>query len=174
MHGKKQQAHSELDYSGLFAPSQSVEEPTEEQSPELLQRYVRGKKAAKKTAEINQAYQANIHAAYQVRTEIREGLTAGEDIHTLFLKACKAISLMTSDEEFYKQATESIVAVYGIGLQEPVPLSLALHETEERLSRLRGARDREREPGARKRLENAIKAHEERAEYLQNQINHKN
>ena len=46
------------------------------------------------------------------------------DIYSLFLKAVKAISLMTSNTVFYSQLEGDIRAIYGHGLLDPLPLQI--------------------------------------------------
>ena len=57
-------------------------------------------------------YQQNIKTSSQLQTEILKGVRAGEDIYSLFLKAVKAISLMTSNTVFYSQLEGDIRAIY--------------------------------------------------------------
>jgi hypothetical protein len=57
-------------------------------------------------------YQQNIKTSSQLQTEILKGARAGEDIYSLFLKAVKAISLMTSNTVFYSQLEGDIRAIY--------------------------------------------------------------
>jgi len=64
---------------------------------------------------IYREYQQNIKTSSQLQTEILKGARAGEDIYSLFLKACKAISLMTSNTVFYSQIEGDIRAIYGQG-----------------------------------------------------------
>jgi hypothetical protein len=58
-------------------------------------------------------YQQNIKTSSQLQTEILKGVRAGEDIYSLFLKAVKVISLMTSNTVFYSQIEGDIRAIYG-------------------------------------------------------------
>lgn len=48
-------------------------------------------------------YQQNIKLSEQLQTEILKGSEQGENIKILFLKAVKAISLMTGNNYFYSQ-----------------------------------------------------------------------
>jgi len=81
-------------------------------------------------------YQQNIKTSSQLQTEILKGARAGEDIYSLFLKAVKAISLMTSNTVFYSQLEGDIRAIYGQGLLDPLPLQIELQQVQERLKRL--------------------------------------
>ena len=103
----------------------------------------------------------------QLQADILKGVQAGTDIYSLFLKAVKAISLMTSNTAFYSQIEADIKNIYGIGLQLPAPLTLELMDTQERLDRLREAEQREPNIGSIKR---AITAHQNRITELEKQI----
>ena len=82
-----------------------------------LQRQAEANKAELERSRVVYAeYQSNIKASSQLQTEILKGLKQGEDIHTLFLKAVQAISLMTSNKLFYTQSKETLIAIYGKGV----------------------------------------------------------
>ena len=53
------------------------------------------------TKKIYTSYMDNMNMSRQLQIEILKGVTAGENIHTLFLKAAKAISAMTANSAFY-------------------------------------------------------------------------
>jgi len=112
-------------------------------------------------------YQQNIKTSSQLQTEILKGVRAGEDIYSLFLKAVKAISLMTSNTIFYSQIEGDIRAIYGQGLLEPLPLQIELQQVQERLKRLREAEERELEADSRERIKRAVTAHENRIAELE-------
>lgn len=123
----------------------------------------RRKKEIDETARIYEEYQQNIRLSGQLQTDVLNGVRTGENIYSLFLKACKAISFMTCNTVFYSQIEDSIEDIYGQGLLEPLPLSMELQKTQERLTRLRKALDKgEIEPDAKERIQRAIKAHEAR------------
>lgn len=103
-------------------------------------------------------YQQNMNTSSQLQTEILKGAKAGEDIYNLFLKAVKAISIMTSNKLFYDQLETDIIEIYGQGLSETIPLQMELQQTKERLTKLREAF--KREPA--ESIQRAIKAHEKR------------
>lgn len=115
-------------------------------------------------------YQQNIKTSSQLQTEILKGAKAGESVYSLLLKACKAISLMTSNSVFYSQLEGDIRAIYGQGLLDPLPLQIELQETQERLTRLREALNREIEPDAKDRIQRAVKAHEAKIADLESLI----
>ena len=115
-------------------------------------------------------YQQNIKTSSQLQTEILKGAKAGESVYSLLLKACKAISLMTSNSVFYSQLEGDIRAIYGQGLLDPLPLQIELQETQERLTRLREALNREIEPDAKDRIQRAVKAHETKIADLESLI----
>jgi len=112
-------------------------------------------------------YQQNIKTSSQLQTEILKGVRAGEDIYSLFLKAVKVISLMTSNTVFYSQIEGDIRAIYGQGLLEPLPLQIELQQVQERLKRLREAEERELEADSRERIKRAVTAHENRIAELE-------
>lgn len=115
-------------------------------------------------------YQQNIKTSSHLQTEILKGAKAGESVYSLLLKACKAISLMTSNSVFYSQLEGDIRAIYGQGLLDPLPLQIELQETQERLTRLREALNREIEPDAKERIQRAVKAHEAKIADLESLI----
>jgi len=115
-------------------------------------------------------YQQNIKTSSQLQTEILKGARAGEDIYSLFLKAVKAISLMTSNTVFYSQIEGDIRAIYGQGLLEPLPLQMELEGVQERLQKLREAEKREQASDSKERIHRAIQAHENRATELRGMI----
>ena len=137
----------------------------------------RGKKrqnaAANKQAEIYKAYQDNIKASGRLQTEILKGIKQGADGYSLFLKAVKAISLMTSDIMLYSQIEADIIAIHGAGLLQPAPLDMELDAVQARLERLREAEIRDGETeDTRRRIAAAIKAHEDRAENIRELLSH--
>ena len=115
-------------------------------------------------------YQQNIKTSSQLQTEILKGAKAGESVYSLLLKACKAISLMTSNSVFYSQLEGDIRAIYGQGLLDPLPLQIELQETQERLTRLREAEQRELDGDSKERIKRAIKAHEAKIADLESLI----
>ena len=133
-----------------------------------LQREADRRKAEKeRSLEVYKAYQNNIKAAGQLQAEILKGAKSGESIYTLFLKAAKAISLMTSNNLFYSQLQDDITAIYGAGLLETIPLQMELTATQERLRRLREAETREPQN---RNIQAAIKAHEQKERQIQSLI----
>ena len=109
--------------------------------------------------EVYKTYQENIKKSSQLQTDILKGLKAGEDVYSLFLKAAKAISLMTSNSLFYSQAEADLIAIYGRGLQEKPPLQMELQEAQKRLQRLLEAEQGEQPPDSRERIHRAVEAH---------------
>lgn len=110
-----------------------------------------------RTAAIYKEYQDNIRHAGELRAELIKGAQAGEDIYILFLKAIKAISLMTSDALFYTDIEKSIKYIYGEGFREPQALGELLRDIEGRREKLQRAVEQEEEPEARARLTAALK-----------------
>ena len=118
-------------------------------------------------------YQQNIKTSSQLQTEILKGAKAGESVYSLLLKACKAISFMTSNSVFYSQIEGDIKAIYGQGLLDPLPLQIELQEIQERLTRLREAEQRELDGDSKDRIKRAIKAHEAKIADLETLIQRK-
>lgn len=130
-----------------------------EQSKQLFLQVRQKKEEHKRLEEIYREYQDNIQKSSQLQTEILKGLREGEDIYILFLKAVKAISMMTSTEVFYTQVEKDLKSVYGKGLRERIPIELELREVKTRLERLVEAEKDEEDRDGRERIRNAIKAH---------------
>lgn len=84
-------------FNDLFTEP-APEEPKQTASP--------GQKLSR--AEVFKEYQDNIRKSKSLRSEITKGVNAGEDLKELFLKAVKAISLMTDDSLYYKNIEEKI------------------------------------------------------------------
>jgi hypothetical protein len=82
-------------------------------------------------------YQNNIRASNELQTEIIKGVKEGGRVYILFLKAAKAISHMTSENEFYTQIEADIAAIYGSGLLEPEPLRMEFEAAGGRIAKLR-------------------------------------
>ncbi len=133
------------EYKTLTEPKKPLETLTEGlEGIHKLQRQADAKKQdIDRSLAICREYQQNIKTSSQLQTEILKGVRAGEDIYSLFLKAVKAISLMTSNTVFYSQLEGDIRAIYGRGLLDPLPLQIELQQVQERLKRLREAEERE-------------------------------
>lgn len=112
-------------------------------------------------------YQQNIKTSSQLQTEILKGARAGEDIYSLFLKAVKAISLMTSNSLFYTQLEGDIRAIYGRGLQEAPAIDIELEQVVQRYIKLLEALEREQDGDSKDRIKRAIAAHENRIKELE-------
>lgn len=130
-----------VEYKTLTEPKKGLETLTDGlEGIHKLQRQADAKKQdIDRSLAICREYQQNIKTSSQLQTEILKGAKAGESIYSLFLKACKAISLMTSNTVFYSQLEGDIRAIYGQGLLDPLPLQIELQQTQERLTRLREA-----------------------------------
>lgn len=126
------------------------------------------------TLAIFQEYQEKIKRSGQLQTEILKGVKAGESIYNLFLKAVKAISLMTSNSLIYNQIEADTRAIYREGLQEQAPLQCELAEVQKRLTRLKEAHMEELEQDSRERIGRAIQAHEAKIARLQGKIDRAN
>lgn len=136
----------------------------------ILQRQADAKKQdIDRSLAIYKEYQQNTKTSSQLQNDILKGLKAGEDIYSLFLKATKAISLMTSNSVFYRETEENLKAIYGIGLQEKPPLQMELATVEDRLFHLEEATLWSTGDEL-LRIQKAIQAHEERATEIRKTI----
>lgn len=119
----------------------------------------REREAEQRSLEVYKTYQENIKTSSQLQTDILKGVKAGEDVFSLFLKAAKAVSLMTSNTVFYSQIEADLTAIYGRGLLYKPPLQKELQEAQTRLQRLTEAEKRETGTDSRERIKRAIEAH---------------
>lgn len=186
-----------LDFTGLFSQEESAESPVEpllgagainnpiepqkpvqgqinglerEQAKQLFLQATREQEDHRRSLEVYRTYQENIKTSSTLQTQILKGLKAGEDVYSLFLKAAKAISLMTSNSVFYSQTEEDLKAIYGRGLQEKPPLQIELEEVQGRLQKLTEAEKREKDSNSKERIQRAIQAHKDRATELRGMI----
>ena len=123
------------------------------------------KQTNEKTAELYRQEQENIKKAGDLIPEITKGILTADNPLTLLLKAIKCIGLMTGNNAFYDQSIQDIKAVYGIGLHDPQAIEIELQEIDSRLAKFWAA-IKDAAPEEQKSLEQAIKAHEQRIEYL--------
>lgn len=162
------------EYKTLTEPQKPVDGLTEglegQQAKKLYLDAQREREDHQRSLEVYRTYQENIKTSSHLQTEILKGLKAGEDVYSLFLKAAKAISLMTSNSLFYSQIEADIEAIYGRGLQHKPPLQKELQETQTRLQRLLEAGQREQPPDNRERIQRAIEAHRATIERLEDMI----
>lgn len=131
----------------------------------------RAKREKEDALEVYQRYQQAANKSAALRAEILRGVKAGEGIYSLFLKAVKAISLMTNDTLLFDQIAGELPTIYGKGLLEPEPLELELEATKERLERLQQAATRAQTAQELAQIQAAIKAHTGQIERLQGLIN---
>lgn len=156
------------EYKTLAEPKNGLETNTEglDGINKLQREADRKKQDIDRSLQIYREYQQNIKTSSQLQTELLKGARAGEDIYTLFLKAVKAISLMTSNQMFYSQLEGDIRAIYGIGLQEAPAIDIELTQVTERYIKLLEALEREPDGDSRDRIRQAIKAHENKIREL--------
>lgn len=156
-----------FDEKESFKASTEPEPEGEEEHRQSQQEADSQKQDIDRYLNIYREYQSNAQVSSQLQTEILKGARSGEDIYNLFLKAVKAISVMTANNLFYVQLEKDIMAIYGQGLLNPLPLKRELQETRERLAKLREAGERELETDVRERIERAKTAHEEKVTELE-------
>jgi len=158
-----------LDFTGLFGSADSQtpsnnntpEEPTAapEQARRLSVEYEQDKETYNRYIEVCKAYQSNIRAANGLICEITKGIRGGESIDKLFLKACKAISLMTDDSIFYDTTERDYREVHGIGLLREEALQVEFEATMARKQRLEEAYERETDSSTREHIKWAFQDH---------------
>lgn len=136
----------------------------------LLMQQQRERAEREQARAVYATYQDNIKLSGQLQTEILKGVKAGTDITDLFLKACKAISLMTSNSVFYTQTEADLKAIYGIGLKQPQVMQKELEEVKQHLTMLTRPELQQEPPESKQRIDNAIKAHKERIKQLTDMI----
>lgn len=162
------------EYKTLTEPQKPVDGLTEglegQQAKKLYLDAQREREDHQRSLEAYRAYQENTKRSEQLQSEILKGIKAGEDVYSLFLKAAKAISLMTSNSVFYSQIEDDTRSIYGRGLNYKPPLQKALQEAQERLQRLLDAEQREPEGNSKERIKAAIKAHRAEIERLKGMI----
>lgn len=110
--------------------------------------------------------QENIRRAKQLKADINKSIPAGEPIYKVLLKAIECISLMTGEKLFYDMNKENLQTIYEI-LGEPEAIEIERQEVQQRLNNLKAAYEREEAPNAKRRIQNAIKAHEDKLNKLQ-------
>lgn len=111
------------------------------------------------------AQQENIRKAGQLRADINKSIPAGEPIYKVLLKAIECISLMTGEKLFYDMNKENLQTIYGI-LGDPEAIEIERQEVKQRLTKLKAAYEREEAADAKRRIQNAIKAHEDKLNKL--------
>lgn len=128
------------------------------------------REAHERSLEVYRAYQEHIKESAALQAEIAKGVKAGADLYSLFLKAIRAISLMTSNTGFYSQIEADLTAIHGRALGYRPPLQRELEGARERLGRLLEAADRETGTETRSRIQAAIAAHRATIEELERRL----
>lgn len=178
MDGAERKATINLDFSGLFAEDSNGdslpgggENEQPEQAKRLLVESQREREDHRQSLAVYRAYQENIKQSEQLQTEIRKGIKTGEDIYSLFLKAVKAISLMTNNGGLFTQIEADIRDIYGKGLNYTQPLQIELQNAQDRLRRLMEAEQEETYTESREGIKKAVQAHREYITELEAKIN---
>ena len=145
------------------------EEPLE--GLQKLQRLADENKVEKdRSLALYKEYQRNTLASAQLQANILKGIKAGENIYSLFLKAVKAISLMTDNSGFYDQVEADVRTICGHGILYAPPLQDELQGAKERLVKLTEALTRETDSDTLQRIQRAVKAHEDKIKELEHLI----
>ena len=141
-----------------------------QKSQSLLNDVKKGGEVAEMSARICREYLDNVSATDELQAEILKGIKAGEDFYHLFLKAVKAVSLMTSNPQFYTQIKRDCRTLYGGIFNNKEPLVEMLEETRDRMEKLQQAAAVEADIDARDRITRCIDAHKEKIQELETQI----
>lgn len=137
----------------------------------LLTQYQREQREFDRAREVYRDYQDNIKVSEILRGEILKGVNTGQPIEPLFLKACEIVSKMTGDRSFYSQIEETLIAIYGEGMQATAPLQLKLDAIYKRLDNMEQAIKREGLSSTDKnRIQRAIDSHKQEAYRIDNMI----
>lgn len=124
--------------------------------------------------EMFKTYQDNIRRSDQIREELMRGVRSGERAESLFLKAVRAISLMTGDSLFYEQIEKDIRSIWGEGCLSEIPLEWEIAEIEERVQNMREAlKSEDMDPRSRERVMKAVSAHTRRMDELRGRLEEK-
>lgn len=169
-----------LDFSAidnLRAPAkkeynQRITPKIQEYNEGLIARHNKEKEIYKVNVDIYKEYQKNIAISNEIQAEILDGLKSGELEGVLLLKACKIISLMTSNNSFYEQVENDYKNIYGEGMLNPTAISLELEQIQERISKMRESLKRKGlNHDIKKRILQAIETHENKGAYLVELLN---
>ena len=158
-----------LAYAAAQKQNTGTPEAPAELKPEykpLERQQQQDREAEERARQVYRTYQDNIKLSGELQTAILKGIKSGADITDLFLKACKAISLMTSNSVFYTQAEADLKAIYGIGLKQPGAIQKELDEVRQRLTMLTRPELQQEPEDSRNRINRAIKAHQDRENQL--------
>lgn len=123
-----------------------------------------------RTTSVYELHQENTLKTGLLVTEILKGVSEGEDIYCLFLKAIECVGFTTGDTTILPVCKKNLELVYGYGGVSNLPLEMKLQETEQRLNNLIQAKQTESDSDVVKRIEAAIKTHEIQIETIKNNI----
>lgn len=112
--------------------------------------------------DVYKQYQQNTILTETLDTEIIKGLQAGEPLPSLFLKAMKAFYLCKGAENALPIVEDTLLTVYGTGLKEVEVRAMQAEQIQQRLDNLRRAYTAADTDSEKRRLQQAIKAHENR------------
>lgn len=165
-----------LDFTKLNNLSENdIKEIRQNEIPEDLKYFQRAidqrKEESEKIDKVYETYQDNIKVSGQLITDIVKGVSEGEDIYSLFLKAVEALGLCTGDTTILSVCEKNLEIVYGYGGVSNSPLEVQLQDTEQRLHSLIHAKQTESDSDVIKRVETAIKTHETQIDNLRKRIN---
>ena len=150
--------------------AENTEAQRAERSKSLFSDVKKGGEAAQLSTRICLEYLDNVRATDDLQADILKGIKAGEDFYHLFLKAVQAISLMTSNPQFYSQIKRDCRSLYGGIFNQKEPLQEMLEETQQRMEKLRKAAASEEDIDTRDRITRCIDAHKEKISQLEAQI----
>ena len=141
-----------------------------ERSKSLLSDVKNGGNEESLSARICREYLDNVCETDELQTQILMGIKAGEDFYHLFLKAAKAVSLLTSNVQFYDQIKRDCRSMYGGIFNQKEPLEEMLEEAHQRMAQLEKAAAVESDIDIRDRINRCIDAHREKIAELEEQI----
>lgn len=162
----------------LLEVAETIKEPTAAQSgraadddlPQLQRQADKRAQDLDRAAGILKEYQEHTAAANGHIIEIAKGIKEGQDIHILFLKALKALELVTNNK-MLESAAADYLAIYGAGFGTSSLLKIELEQIQQRLNKLeQAAADETISSGERDRIIGAINQHRARIEQIRRQI----
>lgn len=112
--------------------------------------------------DVYKQYQQNTILTETLDTEIIKGLQVGEPLPSLFLKAMKAFYLCKGAENALPIVEDTLLTVYGTGLKEAEVRAMQAAQIQQRLDNLRRAYTAADTDSEKRRLQQAIRAHENR------------
>lgn len=152
-----------------YAAAQAEVIPTPQPPPaaQLAREQAQEAQDALTSAEVYKRYQEAVKTSEMARTDITKGLQAGLNPYRLLLIAADCIGKLTGDTVFSSSAHDAILLLYGDVMGDPNALEIELGEVETRLENLRRYRGSTEDD---RRVQSAIRQHENRAQELRDKM----